>query len=112
MPDGVDCSARSRQRELACRAGRLVQGIGCSGIAVRREGCQKYDIVPNGRWFDGNALRTVEMPHLQAAWAIRPEQASAAETSAAQPEGMILSLDQKSISVKSFTQDRLDSVYG
>jgi hypothetical protein len=57
--------------------------IGCSGIAVLREGRQNC-IVPNGRWFDGNALRTVEMPHLQAAWAIRPEPA------AAQPEGTIL----------------------
>jgi hypothetical protein len=96
---------------LVCRAGRLVQGIGCSGIAVRREGSQNHDIVPNGRWFDGNALRTVEMAHLRAAWAIWPEPASAAEASAAQPKGMVLSLDQKSISVKSFTRDRLDSFY-
>jgi hypothetical protein len=68
--------------------------------------------MPNGRWLDGNALRTVKMPLLQARGAIRPEQASAAEASAARPEGMVLSFDQKSISVKSFTQDRLDSVYG
>jgi hypothetical protein len=125
MPDGVNCPARSRavteaqdnfsQRELAGCAGRPVRGIGCSGPVVQGLRCSAKGVrIASCRTGVGSTEMPCELWKCPSSG--RMGNPAGASCSATGRHDSLLSfcllLDQKSTSVKSFTWDRLDSVYG